>query len=80
MTIRGVWATENARDRFTEAELDEAVRDYNEQGPQYFTRGVGFAFYKFPAECVLAVAVRDGKATLMTAAELEEEQRKLRGE
>lgn len=72
--IEGVWATPAAREMFSQAELDDAVEDYNENGPQFVTDNprAGFAFYEYPENRVLLVAVSAGKATLMTADEYEE--------
>jgi hypothetical protein len=72
VNIEGVWATLAASEAFSDSERQGCIDDYSELGPQYFTRGVGFAFYKFTDGRSLLLADKGGKVSVMTQEELAE--------
>jgi len=76
--MRGVWPTPAAREEFRPSELQAAMDDYSERGPQYFAGEprAGFAVYNFSGSRVLVLCERRGLVSLMTPDEVEEEQRK----
>jgi hypothetical protein len=80
--MRGVWPTPAAREEFRPSELEAAIDDYTERGPQYFAGEprAGFALYSFSGGRVLVLAERRGLLSLMTKEELGEEQPNLRRE
>jgi hypothetical protein len=77
--VEGIWATPRAKEMFTPIEMAiemaYAVDDYEEHGPQHFAAGAGFAVYEFDGGRSLVLADKKGKVSLMTAEEVEEEQR-----
>jgi hypothetical protein len=78
--MKGVWTTPAAREEFRRSELQAAMDDYTERGPQYFAGEprAGFAVYNFSGSRVLVLCERRGLVSLMTLdeVEVEEEQRK----
>ena len=72
MRVEAVWATLAAREEFNASERQGCIDDYSERGPQFFTRGVGFASYKFTDGRALLLADNGGKVSVMTHEEYEE--------
>jgi hypothetical protein len=74
--MRSVWPTPATREEFRPTELQAAIDDYTERGPQYFAGEprTGFALYNFSGGRVLVLAERRGLVSLMTTEELGEEQ------
>jgi hypothetical protein len=70
--IRGVWASPEAREVFSVAEMNWAVEDYSERGLQHFAMDSGFAFYQFGGR-VLVLGERRGLVSLFTKREIEAE-------
>ncbi len=75
--ICGVWATSAAREEFTASERDGVVDDYEQDGPQLFADGVGFAVYEFSGGRRLVVAEKSGRVSLITSEEVRAEQQRL---
>ena len=75
--MRGVWPTPAAREEFRPSELQAAMDDYSERGPQYFAGEprAGFAVYNFSGSRVLVLCERRGLVSLMTLDEVEEQRK-----
>ena len=75
--IRGVWATSAAREEFSPSEREGVVHDYDQRGPQLFADGAGFAVYHFSGGRRLMVAEQEGRVSLMTCEEVQQEREAL---
>ena len=74
--VKAVWATSAAREEFTSTERADCVEDYEQNGPQLFVGGGGFAYYYFANGRTMVLAEKDGKVSLFTLEEIQEEPRR----